>query len=315
MSTNAYIQSNLWEDLSGSYLKPNIIVPFVASLMAGLVASAIFYPLELVEAKLQLDQIPSVPKAEILPPVHKPVGKKLSAFPSIWRALKHVYRHNGFKGFFQGALPACGGYALSLAFSFYVMELLVDFAPKNNSLTASMNDLLTANILSNVAACLIYTPFSTLKMRLIGHKEYNNSMYEALSTIVLKEKASKLFSGLTLSVIGVWDPLIQYILYEGLNQLVDKDSSRLYLTVGIFLMATSTKLVSLVVTYPIQLVRNKIQSDNTGFFETIKLVLTNHGVFGLYQGLTVAILRQVPPNGAMFMLYEHFLRFFNSYIH
>ena len=79
------------------------------------------------------------------------------------------------------------------------------------------------------------------------------------------------------------------------------------------------RLISSIVDYPIELVRNRIYDESFNGFDypnmknVAKLVLKHDGFFGFYRGFGLTAIRSMPQMGIFFFLFEKFGRSFRKF--
>ena len=109
---------------------------------------------------------------------------------------------------------------------------------------------------------------------------------------------------------------LYFSFYEWLiNILLSPGQNRNQLNMSSVALAGSlTGLIVWIATYPIDIIKTRIQVDNfknpeyKGTLDCFRKSLKNNGFTGLYKGFTPCALRAIPANGATFIAYETTLK-------
>jgi len=132
-----------------------------------------------------------------------------------------------------------------------------------------------------------------------------------------QEGVAGFYRGLSASLLGVTEGVIQWGLYEQFKLLAKKGQPE-----GeeggwrISLAAGSAKLIATMITYPHEVIRTRLRqpappgqtSKYVGLVQSFRLVLREEGARALYSGLSPHLLRVVPNAVTMFYVYEYLLR-------
>uniref|UniRef100_A0A674CJ77 Mitochondrial ornithine transporter 1-like n=1 Tax=Salmo trutta TaxID=8032 RepID=A0A674CJ77_SALTR len=248
------------------------------------------------------------------------VKVKMQTFPSLYRgfldcSLK-TYRHNGFRGLYQGSVPAllanvaenavlfaCYGTCQQLTRRVFGLEKGSHLSDLQNALSGSL-----ASVFSSLVLC----PTELVKCRMQAVHEMSMvgktslaSTWSVVRDILKTDGPQGLFQGMT----STWLREVPgYFLffggYEICRSLFTKpDAVPLLISGGVggaaFWLAV----------YPIDSVKSRIQvlsmsGKQAGFIRTLLCIMRTEGVPALYCGLTPTVLRAFPSNGALFLAYE-----------
>ena len=146
-----------------------------------------------------------------------------------------------------------------------------------------------------------YTPFSTMKIRLITEPQHQNSIRKYLNCVIREKKVRELYSGYLVGLFYVFEGVLQLGIYEELK----KDQGRYF---HFFLIGVLAKLIAVSATYPYRVVASILQSRPITLRQSTKMIIKSSGLFGFYKGFIACLSRQLPPAGFIFMLLE-LLRF------
>ncbi|KAJ3312547.1 hypothetical protein HDV04_002864 [Boothiomyces sp. JEL0838] len=277
---------------------------------AGLVAAVITCPLDMIKLRLQ-NRVSSKTTLEI--------------FNEIWKI-------DGLKGLYRGGI----------FFTVY------DYSKKNcencfPNQSQTFTHILAA-LQAGLSSTILTNPIWVARTRIMTqplaptthYPYYYTSTLDALSTILRKEGWPALYKGLGPSVLGVSHVVVQFPLYEYLKSLGDDSKGQ-----TILLSSATSKTIASFITYPHEVVRTRLQTQMTSFHnqetiaphptactkievenskarytgivQTVKLVLKKEGIFGLYKGFGISLIRTVPASALTILTYELISRTLRDY--
>ncbi|GKZ00245.1 hypothetical protein MPSEU_000977400 [Mayamaea pseudoterrestris] len=313
-------------------------VPLVAGFSGGIVSTTLLLPLDVVKVRLQVNE--STTRN----------GRRLGTM-SVFRS---IVRHEGIVGLYQGWLPAVIGSSVSWGGYFYVYERLkrslVDYKTETHN-----SSIPTSQVLNSfdhfVLACsaggimvAITNPIWLVKTRmqlqmkktgeLHNIKPYNG-MVDAIRRIVQEEGYLALYKGCGPAMLLTSHGGVQFVVYEYLRKHfhytraqrgVDERASsvwhRLELSLGYLLMGAAAKITASTVTYPLQVLKARMQqrsdaleltSDGNvravkrqyrGLTDSYRRIVKREGISGLFKGLVPNAIRVAPGAAITFVVYE-----------
>jgi len=149
-------------------------------------------------------------------------------------------------------------------------------------------------------------------------------LWDGLSKIVRQEGPLGLFRGTSLALVGVSSGSIQFMIYEKMKSWGFERKRKQYAGAGkvygaeadklsnfaYTAMSLSSKLISLSVTYPYQVVRSRIQNNAQAELfptipTTIKRTWAQEGFRGFFRGLGTNLVRVLPGTCVTFVVYEN----------
>lgn len=285
----------------------NLGIELLAGTLAGVTSCILFYPLECIEAKLQVlsgnkTQSSSIDKKKLFQP-KTPI-----------ETARYIWRQEGIKGFYSGLTPTVLGSAVNWGIYFSIYRFANHWW---SSTSDPQSPKWIGHSFSAIAAGLITTaivnPFWVLKIRLATtpHK-YPRGMGQCIQSILQNEGIGGLWKGVGISFLGVSEGLVQFVTYEYLLNRMRLQNATTDLQMSEYLYAGAmARLVAGLTTYPYLLIRSALQADASPYRSmnhAIKSIYKNEGIAGFYKGIAPNLLRSIPP--AAFMLY--IVEFFRS---
>lgn len=128
-----------------------------------------------------------------------------------------------------------------------------------------------------------------------------------------------LYKGLVPAMMGVSHGAIQFMFYEELKKALKPKTDRLQKfetepslsTLTYVFMAASSKALAVIITYPLQVMKSRLQ-DHRGIAKyegtldvVLKIVRSKEGWRGLYRGLAPNLIRLLPATMITFAVYEN----------
>lgn len=317
----------------------------VAGTLGGSAGTILLYPLDLVKVRLQVNEDSAKQKSS----AHR---------RTIWKTMTGVVRHEGVPGLYQGLTPALLGSAVSWGGFFFLYEGIKSQMIKNQTDKEEMlgsGENFAASCLSGAALVILTNPIWLIKTRMQlqlkrvqqeklcvsekGSKEAVKAPYkhifDAVRTIVREEGPMALYKGAVPAMMLVSNGGVQMVTYEFLKtrfgeykkvsrsrEYSNSTHGRLQDSIGYLAMGASSKMIATTVTYPIQLVKSRLQQRShvveltiSGEVEVVKRkyhgvldctskILTREGVSGFFKGCIPNAIRVAPNAAITFMVYE-----------
>nr|CAB3501319.1 unnamed protein product [Digitaria exilis] len=306
----------------------------------GIIAQILTYPLQTVNARQQTERDPS-----------KPAFKDGAA-----RQLYLVVKNEGWERLYGGLMPSLVGTAASQGVYYYFYQIFRNRA-EAKALERSRRGLgdgsvgmlqsLTVAALSGCVNVLLTNPIWVAVTRMQTHRKANkqqspqgltcaldkaleastteNTPYKTIDVELYKEAGVFGFwKGVIPALIMVSNPAIQFMLYETLlKKLKKRRASNLKGADGlsaleIFLLGAVAKLGATVVTYPLLVVKARLQAKQRidddkrhrykGTFDALTKLVQHEGLTGMYKGMGTKIVQSVFASALLFMIKEELVK-------
>ena len=284
----------------------------VAGMTAGLVTTLTLHPLDLIKTRLQVKQ-------------HQRANLGMTSIA------RHIIRHHGWRGLYQGLSPNALGSTLSWGLYFLWYTAIKQHHASASSNTAipnsgthsdlSMSAHLVAAAQAGALTALMTHPIWLVKTRMCiqdpSHvKESYSGIRDALTRIYRNEGGLRgWYKGLLPSLVGVSHGAVQFMVYEELKKWyatshLDQEVREKMPTWAYLMMAATSKTVATFTTYPYQVIRSRLQDHRTGMqhetttAKVMKAVFRQDGFRGFFRGLLPNVLRVLPGTCITFVVYE-----------
>jgi len=262
----------------------------VAGAISGFVATGVTAPLDLVKTVLQ----------------NSSAGQQSSRTFSI---LTELARQEGWSACFKGLSPSLCGIALQWAVYFPIYDNF------KMNIGRRVESPIGASVLSAMGAgafaTVVTNPFWLVKVRMQAYsKSLYPSMWSCARMVYRHEGPSGFFKGLPASLLGILHVGVQFPLYE---MLKTARSETQISPVDIVTASAVSKGVASVCTYPLEVVRTRLQCQRTvagadvyykGMLDVCKKISSEEGLKAFYRGSGANMIRTIPASVITFGVYE-----------
>ena len=287
----------------------------VAGTVAGGMATATLYPLDLVKTRLQVQQ----------------------ERRGIVSAMRNIVQREGVRGLYQGLGPALLGNTVTWGGYFFFYE-----AAKQRKLGSAAGPARQLSSLEHLAAAaeagtamvFISNPIWLIKTRLQlqqqGHSAAPSSltrrpyrgMADALRTIVREEGPLALYHGVGPALLLVSHGALQFVTYEWMKRELSRrtassaaardaaDAHGVISPMHGLVLGAASKVVASTATYPYQVVKARVQQRGgavryRGPWHCARHMWVHEGARAFFRGCFVNVLRVVPAAAVTFSTYEY----------
>ncbi|KAK7003623.1 hypothetical protein BgiMline_005093 [Biomphalaria glabrata] len=297
------------------------LVHAVSGATGSVIAISVFYPLDTVRTRLQVDD-------------HRHAK-------NTFLVLKEILKEEGLPGLYRGWLSMASTMFISSYVYFYTyasfqycQHSLLGHGSKDKQSPTMLFDLLFA-FLAGVVNVLVTTPLWVVNTRLklqganlhTAHfnkkhgafkspRKHYNGIIDCILKIISAEGVGKLWGGTVPSILLATNPAIQFMIYEALKRYfkrymdVTELSGLMY-----FILGAVAKTAATVITYPLQVIQSRLRAgfakeENTqSLKQNILHLIRTRGVGSLYKGLEAKLLQTVLTAALMFAIYEKIAAF------
>ena len=308
----------------------------VAGTAGGAVSTAIFHPLELIkirwqvyeDAKLKLIRTPSVVSASpsSAVPDYRP------KYRSLFHTLTEIYRtEHGVRGLYRG-LPI-NTFASASAWGIYFL-VYNSLKSQHSQQTGDANLLLNYSIdatASGIFTLAFTNPLFLIKTRMcLQYMRADNEQvkyktsYAAFRSLIASDGFLGLYKGFLPGVFGTLNGTIQMVSYDLMKYFWlhhirrnsnENDSSKLD-TRHFSTFSSVSKVLAVVLTYPFQLVKARLQDQHQNYkslWDVVVRTYRHERFYGFYKGLIPCLVRVTPAASVTFIVYENMLLFLNKF--
>lgn len=277
------------------FSRDNLVHAFSGA-TGSVVAMTLFYPLEVLRIRLQVDD--------------------RRDFVHVLSLAAEVLSEEGWSCFYKGIRPMLVSLYCSNFIYFYTFHGLKLLVRKRGLAHSAPLDLLLAslagivNVVTTTPLWLVTTRIKlqdarirTSKGEIQARQQKYSGLIDGLIKVAREEGLLKLWSSIIPSIILVSNPAIQLMIYEAAKRRLHRAESSSLL---VFLLSAFAKLVATVVTFPIQVGQARLRANprNTNLFECLLDLVRTRGPLALYRGLEAKLLQTVLTSAFMFVVYE-----------
>ncbi|KAK9159009.1 hypothetical protein Scep_005583 [Stephania cephalantha] len=321
----------------------------VAGAGGGIIAQLITYPLQTVNTRQQTNRGP------------KKTKRKLTTIEQMCQVVKH----EGWERLYGGLLPSLVGTAASQGVYYYFYQIFRDRAEAaaRDRLKKGLGDgsvgMFSSLVVAAYAGCVnvlltnpiwvVVTRMQTYKKSSTSAKAHSNpSINPEIAAIESPSYATShavqevydeagvfgFWKGVFPTLIMVSNPSIQFMLYETMlkklraRRAKRKEGNSGVTALEVFLLGAVAKLGATVVTYPLLVVKSRLQAKqeteedkkhhykgwmilldkSTGTHDAIIKMIHYEGFSGFYQGMSTKIVQSVLAAAVLFMVKEELVK-------
>lgn len=238
------------------------------------------------------------------------LSKALGSRDTLRLTVVGIFRNEGVRAFWKGNVPAEIMYVLygATQFTSYSVfsKALAELETSCNYALRPASHLLLVGTSAGVASTLVTYPFDLLRTRLAANPDRN---FLSMTTVVRQIHSSGGIAGLyvgakpTLLSLGLNTGLMFWT-YEVAREVSAHYKANVPFIEGLcgFVAGASAKGV----TFPLDTLRKRMQVRSTRVLIALLLseILRREGVFGLYKGFAISLLKTAPTSAVSLFVYE-----------
>ncbi|XP_036060674.1 mitochondrial ornithine transporter 2-like [Onychomys torridus] len=253
----------------------------------------------------------------------------MQTFPNMYKGLAdcflRTYNQVGFQGLYRGTSPALLAYVAQSSVLFMCYGFCQQFVRKVAGVdqSAELDDFQTATAgsLASAFAALALCPTELVKCRLqtMYEMKMSGKTAQSYSTIWSMVKSIFMKDGLLGFYHGLPTTLFQevpgYFFYFGGYEL-----GRSFFAAGrpkdelgpvpLMLSGGFAGICLWLIIFPVDCIKSRIQvlsmsGQRVGLIKTFLSVVRNEGILALYSGMKATLIRAIPSNAALFLVYEY----------
>jgi solute carrier family 25 carnitine/acylcarnitine transporter 20/29 len=246
-----------------------------------------------------------------------------------------VAKQEGMKTFYRGVMAPVASYGIIKATTFGVYGNCLDYFAKragNPAHTPTLMEIILAGHLAGFAAATVMTPADRIKVTMQANVGtglvWANSTVGCAQHLIKTEGVKGLFRGFTATASRDGPGMaLYYIIYDVAKKTIPGWSDKLdehtgkpkHTALQMLAFGGMSGVISWLPVYPIDIIKSRIQSDQTGKMYTGMLdcavkSVAKDGPFVLYRGCLPVLLAAVPLHGTVFMVYELWMDFTKDWL-
>lgn len=254
---------------------------------------------------------------------------KMQTFPDLYKGLTDcclkTYSQVGFRGFYKGTSPAlianiAENSVLFMCYGF-CQQLVKTAAGLDKQDKLSDLQRATAGSMASAFAALALCPTELIKCRLQAMHEMeksgninqsHNTVWSVVQGILRKDGPLGFFRGFSSTLLQeVPGYFFFFGGYEVTRTFLASGRSKDELGPAHLMLSGGIAGICLwLVVFPVDCIKSRIQvrsmyGKQAGFVGTLVTIVQSEGVAALYSGLSATMIRALPANGSLFLVYEY----------
>ncbi|KAI8800745.1 mitochondrial carrier domain-containing protein [Cladochytrium replicatum] len=298
----------------------------IAGFCAGAVSTIVLHPFDVIKIRFQMDERS-----------YRRNARNLTPESSLWRRIwnvqtivmwRQIAKEEGtMRGLYRGLSANFAGSALSWGLYFWCYQKLKDSMKTEGQQRLSPANHLIASAEAGAFTSCFTNPIWLIKTRMCAQRATDVGAYKSLTDGLVQtwkgEGIRGLYRGLIPALFGASHGAIQFMAYEEMKlrwtSLSKKREAQNLGTMEYIVMASASKVVAALCTYPYQVVKARLQnersisnSDYNGVISTISRIYRREGLAAFYKGLGTNLLRVLPGTAITFSVYESLSKLFRT---
>ncbi|UJR36448.1 hypothetical protein I4U23_029171 [Adineta vaga] len=239
--------------------------------------------------------------------------------PSIIKAFRYILRYEGMPGLFKGLIPNLVGVAPSRAIYFFAYANTKSFLVDTMERETPLVHVLSAAT-AGIAMSTCTNPLWFVKTRL-QLDQGNLRANDVIRKVYREDGIRGFYKGISASYLGVSETIVHFVIYEQikaqiqLNQNHSSDDPDLFNFISYLGAAACSKSCASTLCYPHEVIRTRLREEGTKYrtlIQTLKTVIREESISGLYRGLLTHLIRQIPNTAIMMSTYEIVIALFSA---
>lgn len=290
---------------------PSTLNTFISSLVSTVWAVTVCSPFDVLKTRYQVQH-------------DKKVNSNM--YSNVFRSFNKIVKNEGIKGLFRGYKATLMTTPIFHSIYFPVYENLR--VKLSNELHAQKSDFKVvwiSSALTGVLCNVITNPLWLVRVRMQSEvfrgtshqmykKKYGN-VFKAIYRIYQREGFFALYTGLAASMMGISHVAIYFPMYEQFKTYFktnyDTKNDGHLSSKFILCSSISAKILTSMITYPHEVIRARQQdtrlndNQNRNVMQVIRRTYRNGGLKSFYHGFSLNMMRMLPQNAILFLLYEY----------
>ncbi|KAK4104957.1 mitochondrial carrier [Parathielavia hyrcaniae] len=317
------------------------LVETVAGLSAGSMATLIVHPLDIVKTRMQVYRT-SIAAAP---------GTTTSSSPTTVALIRSLTRTDRpLAALYRGLTPNLLGNATSWASFFFFKARLeraiaqvragrqdshhdadagadpLPHTPTHIKRLLTPADFFAASLAAGALTQVITNPVWVLKTRMLASDRSAAgaypSMWSGAARLLREEGVAGFYRGLGVGMLAVSHGAVQFAVYDPARRMYlarkgarregeEKENDVAVSNEATIVLSTVSKLVAGAVTYPLQVLRSRLQHYDAeaqfgrGVSGVVRKLWREEGVRGFYRGVMPGVVRVLPATWVTFLVYEN----------
>ncbi|ORX62711.1 mitochondrial carrier [Hesseltinella vesiculosa] len=292
----------------------------LAGFTAGMISTTFTHPLDMIKIRFQVDASKRSDKRPWL-------GGTIRSFRNI------MSNEGGIAGLYRGVTPSALGAAASWGFYFWGYSFIKKHMTKDEHGKLQAWQHMVASTEAGAVTAILTNPIWVIKTRMCTTTRTTPGAYQSFLQgfyrLVTEEGLRGMYRGMVPALFGVSHGGIQFMAYEEMKkwrnerrhasgETAKSEWNAQLSTPEYLVMATSSKIVAAVTTYPYQVLRSRLQNRETrdeyrGVVDCIRKIKSVEGMRGFYKGLAPSVIRVLPGTCITFLVYENMTQYFKKH--
>ncbi|CDZ96959.1 Predicted mitochondrial carrier protein [Phaffia rhodozyma] len=274
------------------------VIQSLAGSVAGMGALCITYPLVVASTR---DAVTEKAKSKEVEGLNR--LKSITEKSTIVR----IFEQEGVSGLYSGLSSSLFGIGVTNAVYYFAYSLSSESARKRNGGNLSVGQSILAGVIAGTATTVVTNPLWVIQTHqsTYTHLHPNSpspSIPKSVKDILAESGPEGFWRGIKAALVLVINPVLQYTAFEQLQNLLLAARRKRGMPVkklsdiDIFVLGALAKLFATSLSYPLVLLKSRLQSNSHAYpsiLSALLQILGKEGVQGLYRGMQAKLLQSV----------------------
>jgi solute carrier family 25 (mitochondrial folate transporter), member 32 len=214
-------------------------------------------------------------------------------------SLFNIYNSCGVTGLYTGLSANLIGNASSWGMYFYLYRIYKGWLKSDYGFGENFGNF-SASAMAGLSTIIFTNPIWVVKTKMCRDIQLKRPFIQVLKSTFQKDGIAGLYRGIVPGVFGIVQSSVQMSLYESIKRNYKPDSPLEFV-----LASSSSKILAILLTYPYQVAKSRMQASNHPFLEVCGEIAREKA---FYRGIVPATLRVLPGTAITFATYETILK-------
>ena len=182
---------------------------------------------------------------------------------------------------------------------FYLYRLNKVWLKKDLGLSENIGNF-SASAVAGLSTIIFTNPIWVVKTRMCRDIQSRSTFMQVFKHVYRVDGINGLYRGVLPGIFGIIQSSVQMSFYESIKRRYKPETA-----IEFVLASSSSKILAILLTYPYQVAKSRMQASNLPFLHVLKEIIRERA---FYRGILPASLRVLPGTAITFTVYESVLK-------
>lgn len=186
---------------------------------------------------------------------------------------------------------------------FYLYRLYKIWLKKDLGFSENLGNF-SASAAAGTSTIIFTNPIWVVKTRMCREVQARSTFMQVIKSVYRIDGIPGLYRGILPGIFGILQSSVQMSFYESIKRRYRPETPFEFV-----LASSSSKILAILLTYPYQVAKSRMQASNRPFLQVSKEIIRERA---FYRGILPASLRVLPGTAITFTVYETILKLLNQ---